>query len=290
MVKLLVFITCDYTGMLVAPESARHFDCANGLRILCLPDATAPLAVLRTCLFAGSRFDPPGRQGLAHLCEHLLCQGAWEEQPDLQERVVAAGGTTNGRIYPDRICFGESLPSSALRLGLEVAAQRLAAPMNGFSPERLQRERDVLLQERREREAMPLVLETEALHRLLFPRGDPYRGPPGGNADGIARLTLRDVQGFVERHVAAGRAVLAVAGDLEPETVAQWAEEVLGGLEPGPAPHPGPAAPPAPARPRGAPRAPGRRGAGARGVGARGLGPDARGELNGRRGRCWPRT
>jgi predicted Zn-dependent peptidase len=52
----------------------RHARLDNGMRVVLLPDASVALVEVDVRYEVGSKEDPPGRAGLAHLVEHLMFQ------------------------------------------------------------------------------------------------------------------------------------------------------------------------------------------------------------------------
>jgi len=199
----------------------------RGVRVVCQPVTAAPLAVFRLCFAVGGRHDPVGLSGLAHLCEHLLCQGMGESPAAIQRRIHQAGGESEGWTFHDRTCFAETLPPSRTEDGLWAVSQRLARCDGSVTAEQLRRERAVLIQERRQRQTVPLMTEIEALQHRLYPPDHPYHHPPAGLAEGLLAITVNDVVGFLQARYGPSEAVLAVAGAIDADRLMRRAEELL---------------------------------------------------------------
>lgn len=208
---------------------------ANGLRVLVQTDRRWPLIASVMSCDAGSRYDPPSRSGLAHVCEHLAFQGS-RSAPRLAfpRRIERAGGSAQAVTTPDRICFTSVFPRSELATVLAVEAERMGGASEPPSAATLEIERRVLLEELQQRsQARVRAAAFERIHRLLFPEGDGYHRPPAGDADGIRAIGPEDVRTFVAAHVVPRRAVLALAGDVTAADAARLAERYFGALPPG---------------------------------------------------------
>jgi predicted Zn-dependent peptidase len=220
------------------------FNLGNRPRVLCQPDKRTPVAVVRLCLLAGSRYESPERRGLAHLCEHLAWQGDHGEAQSFLELIYGAGGSTNGWTLHDQTSFAEAVPSRQLPLALGIEAQRLSLDALSLTPKRIQKERATLIQEWNERANHPYSRELERLSQLLYPPHHPYHYPAGGLPQGIEAITPADIHEYLHTCYRPERAVVVVAGDIAPDDVARRAEELF---------TPEPARDPAPRQPNLAP-------------------------------------
>jgi zinc protease len=240
------------TSQLRVPSQTRVL--ANGMRVVAHHDDGSPLVTVHLMFRAGSSDERPGRTGLAHLLEHLMFEGS-EHAPkghfdDALERV---GGTNNGSTWLDRTNYYETVPTHALELPLWLERDRMAFFLPTLSPETLELQRAVVINERRQSyENRPYGLADERLHELLFPEGHPYSWPTIGYMPDLESIALDDTREFYSRYYTPGNAVLVLAGDLEPERAFALAERYFGDLPAGrERPEAGtPGLPPPPARPR----------------------------------------
>ena len=123
---------------------------ANGLRIVLAPDDTAPIVGVNLWYGVGSRNEPEGLTGFAHLFEHMMFQGS-EHVPKNRhfELVERAGGSLNASTWFDRTNYYETLPSHHLELALWLEADRMGWMLPAMTQEKLDNQRDVVKNERR---------------------------------------------------------------------------------------------------------------------------------------------
>lgn len=223
-----------------------HWRLANGLRVVVQRDPGAPLVASLTCYDAGSRRDPWGRSGLAHLCEHLAFDGP--RGADFPARVENAGGVSQAVTSNDRLSFSAVVRRGELPALLALEAQRMGRPLDARDGEALEVQRRVVLDELRQRsQTRARAVAFEELHRRLFAPGHPYGRPPAGEPADIRAVTSGDLEAFVAARFSPRDALLVLVGDVSPDAVeagvaAAFADLPAGG-EP-PAAGPGPEAPP----------------------------------------------
>jgi zinc protease len=180
----------------------------------------------------GSRNEPEGRTGLAHLLEHLLFEGT-EHCPKgaFDTLLERAGGTNNGSTWLDRTNYYETVPTHAIELALWLERERLAHFLPVLDRERLELQRGVVINERLQTaENRPYGLADERLHQLLFPREHPYSWPTIGWMPDLERISLTDVRDFFATHYTPANATLVLAGDLEHDAALFLAERYFGDL------------------------------------------------------------
>ncbi|MCL7978797.1 MAG: insulinase family protein, partial [marine benthic group bacterium] len=203
---------------------------ANGLRVIVHPDGSAPLVATHLMYHVGSRHEPPGRRGFAHLFEHLLFQGS-ENVPEGEHfrRIQAAGGTLNGTTWFDRTNYYETLPSGDLDLALWLESDRMGFFLPAITQEKLDNQRDVVKNERRQSyENRPYGLAVETMLELAYPPGHPYRHPTIGYMEDLDAASLVDVRGWFESWYGPNNAVLVISGAVDPEAAFARAEHWFG--------------------------------------------------------------
>jgi predicted Zn-dependent peptidase len=178
----------------------------------------------------GSRNEPPGRRGFAHLFEHLLFQGS-ENVPEGEHfrRIQAAGGTLNGTTWFDRTNYYETLPSGDLDLALWLESDRMGFFLPAITQEKLDNQRDVVKNERRQSyENRPYGLAVETMLERAFPEGHPYRHPTIGYMEDLDAASLGDVRDWFESWYGPNNAVLVISGASTPDEAFARAEHWFG--------------------------------------------------------------
>ena len=145
---------------------------ANGLRVVLSRDDLAPIVAVNLWYDVGSKHEKPGKTGFAHLFEHMMFQGSEHVAKGEHFALVqAAGGTLNASTWLDRTNYFETLPSHELELGLWLEADRLASLLPAMDQEKLDNQREVVRNERRERiEMTPYGSAFEKILQNLWDR------------------------------------------------------------------------------------------------------------------------
>jgi zinc protease len=206
----------------------------NGLDVIVHADNRVPLVGISVWYHVGSKNERPGLTGLAHLFEHLMFGGS-EHLPEgyfapLQE----AGAAINGSTSTDRTNYWELVPRNALRLALWMEADRMGWLLPALSEERLETERGVVLNERRQSyENRPYGAAQFALMEALYPPDHPYHWPTIGYPQDLIAATLDDLRAFFRRYYHPTNASLVIAGDVSTDEALVAAAELFGDIPPG---------------------------------------------------------
>ena len=226
----------------------------NGLRVVVSEDTTAPVVCVNLWYDVGSRHEPAGQTGFAHLFEHLMFEGSQHVAKTEHMRLVQGnGGSLNATTNPDRTNYFETMPAEHLELALWLEADRMGGLVPALTQETLDNQREVVKNERRQRyENVPYGDAWLRLLALLYPEGHPYHHATIGSMEDLNAASLDTFKAFHQQYYAPNNAVLTVAGDASPAEVFALAEKYFGLLEPvaslppAPSPHlPGPATAPA---------------------------------------------
>jgi len=221
----------------------------NGLRVVLSPDRSVPVVAVNLWYGVGSRNEPPGRTGFAHLFEHMMFQGSQHvAKSEHFERIERVGGTLNASTWFDRTNYFETLPSHELELALWLESDRMGWLLPAMDQEKLDNQRDVVKNEKRQRyDNQPYGDWDERLQALVYPEEHPYHHTVIGSMDDLDAATLDDVRSFFETFYRPNNAVLTLAGDFEPAAALEAVRRWFGEIEPGGA------LPPLPGRPELAP-------------------------------------
>src|SRR5438045_7649308 len=128
-----------------------QFTLPNGLHVILHEDHTVPLITVNLWYHVGSAREKPGRTGFAHLFEHLMFEGSQHvKEGEFDTLLEASGATNNGSTETDRTNYYIDAPSNALELALFLESDRMGYLLETMSPERVNGQRDVVKNERRQ--------------------------------------------------------------------------------------------------------------------------------------------
>jgi zinc protease len=217
-----------------------QFTLPNGLHVILHEDHTVPLATVNVWYHVGSAREKPGRTGFAHLYEHLMFEGsAHVKEGEFDTLLEAAGDTNNGSTETDRTNYYIDLPSNALELALFLESDRMGYLLDAMSPERVNGQRDVVKNERRQSyENAPYGMASIEIDKMLYPEGHPYRWPMIGYMEDLTAASYEDVVEFFRKYYQPGNASLVIAGDIDPVKTRAMVEKWFSDVKPGTAPVP----------------------------------------------------
>ncbi|GAB3152130.1 pitrilysin family protein [Micromonospora sonneratiae] len=204
----------------------------NGLRVVVSEDRTAPVVAVNLWYDVGSRHEPAGQTGFAHLFEHLMFEGSVNVAKTEHMRLVqGAGGSLNATTNPDRTNYFNTVPAEHLELVLWLEADRMGGLVPALTQETLDNQREVVKNERRQRyENVPYGDAWLRLLPLLYPPGHPYHHATIGSMADLNAADLATFQAFHTTYYAPNNAVLTVVGDVTPSDVFALADKYFGAL------------------------------------------------------------
>ncbi|HET9629492.1 MAG TPA: insulinase family protein, partial [Novosphingobium sp.] len=210
------------------------FTLANGLTVLVHTDRKAPIVGVTTYYRVGSKNEPRGKTGFAHLYEHLFFGGS-ENVPNFDVPLENAGSTsTNGSTWYDRTNYVETVPTGALERALMMESDRMGHLLGAVTQDKLDKQRGVVQNEKRQGDNQPYGLMDYALNEGLFPVGHPYRHSTIGSMADLDAATLSDVRAWFHDHYGPNNVVLALAGDIDVGTARRLVEKWFGDIPAGP--------------------------------------------------------
>ena len=207
----------------------------NGLTVILHEDHKAPVVAVAVWYHVGSKDETPGKTGFAHLFEHLLFEGS-ENHPYHWDRELDALGTTdsNGTTWLDRTNYFETVPKTALDFALYMESERMGHFGGFLTQKRLDVQRGVVQNEKRQRENQPYGKVFRLIQRASFPEGHPYRWETIGSMEDLNAASLADVKHWFETWYGAANATLVLAGDIDPKDALAKATRYFGDIPPGP--------------------------------------------------------
>jgi len=222
---------------------------ANGLRVVVAPQPGLPVVTVDVTYDVGSRVEPEGKTGFAHLFEHLMFEGSENVGKGEHFRLVAeAGGQMNGTTSEDRTNYFETLPSECLDLALFLEADRMRALV--LTQEKLENQREAVKEEKRLRiDNQPYAHSFEVADGIAWD-AFAYRHPVIGSMEDLDASSIGDAREFYRRYYAPGNALLCLAGDVEPADAFSRVERFFGPVPARETPQPFRVEEPAPSGPR----------------------------------------
>ena len=221
----------------------------NGLTVVLHHDPARTVAAVNVLYKVGSRNDPPGRTGFAHLFEHLMFGGS-ANVPDFDEALQRAGGENNAVTGADHTLYYDILPAANVETALWLEADRMARLR--LDQRSLDTQKKVVVEEFKE-----TCLEEpygDLYHHLndLVYTVHPYRWPViGERFEHIRDASLEDVRSFYYTYYRPDNAVLTVAGGYDDTLIRDQIERWFADIPPSDAAHPRPTLPREPEQTRG---------------------------------------
>jgi zinc protease len=213
----------------------------NGLQLILHVDRKLPIVHVNQWFHVGSKNEKPGRTGFAHLFEHLMFQGSGHVPGEYFSLIEKMGanireGGVNGTTDSDRTNYFATVPSANLEALLWVESDRLATLLDVTDQKKLDNQRDVVKNERRQGlDDPPYGRSIELLVNNLSPLGHPYNWLVIGSMEDLTAASLDDVKEFFRRYYTPNNLSLVIAGDFDPAEAKRLVEKYYGGLPPGPA-------------------------------------------------------
>lgn len=209
----------------------------NGLRVIIVPDHSAPVFAISVTYNVGSHDEHPGRTGFAHLFEHMMFEGS--ENVGKGEHFILVlnnGGDMNGQTTEDRTNYFEALPKNQLDLALFLESDRMRAL--AVNQANLDNQRNAVQDERR------LGVDNQPYGHAQLEIGNlaydnfAYKHSVIGDMRDLDAASVDDVKEFFRIHYAPNNAVLTLVGDLDPTTALEQVKKYFGAIPSQPAPPP----------------------------------------------------
>jgi len=211
-----------------------QFTLPNGLTTLVHTDRKAPIVGVTLFYRVGSKSEPRGRTGFAHLFEHLMFGGS-ENVENFDIPLEGAGSTaTNGSTWYDRTNYVETVPTGALDLALFMESDRMGHLLGAVTQDKLDKQRGVVQNEKRQGDNDPYGLVEYAQGEGLFPVGHPYRHATIGSMADLDAASIADVRKWFQDHYAPNNVVLSLSGDIDAATARPMVERWFGDIPRGP--------------------------------------------------------
>jgi predicted Zn-dependent peptidase len=215
------------------------YQLSNGLKVILIPDHSAPVTAVDLWYNVGSRNEVQGRTGFAHLFEHMMFEGSANVPKGQHMALLQQAGSSNfnGTTSEDRTNYYEVVPSNRVNLALWLEADRMRA-LN-VSEANLTNQRSVVKEEKRMRvdnapyaNSLRSLLSDASYGQSCFS----YGHTTIGSMEDLDSASLGDVQAFFKQYYAPNNATLAISGDFDDAQVRQLVQQYFGDIPSVPTP------------------------------------------------------
>ena len=223
----------------------------NGLTVIVHEDHKAPVVGVSMWYNVGSKDEPNGKTGFAHLFEHLMFNGSENLPGDYFTYLQQIGATdVNGTTSFDRTNYFQTVPTGALERTLFMESDRMGHLLGAVSQKVLDNQRGVVQNEKRQGDNRPGGLVFYEVLKNLFPEGHPYYHTTIGSMADLDAASLGDVAAWFHNRYGPNNAVLVLAGDIDAAAVRPLVEKYFAAIPRGPVNNPAQAAIPTLAAPK----------------------------------------
>ena len=207
----------------------KHFTLPNGLEVYTVEDHATPIVAVQVWYHVGSKDDPPGRSGFAHMFEHMMFKGNERLSADAFDNLTEnIGGQNNAYTADDVTVYHETVPSNYLHPIIWAEAERMSSL--ALNDANFSSERDVVKEEYRQRvEANPYGKFYHDIEKKSF-AVHPYKRPGIGNIDELDASKLPEIKAFHATYYRPDNAVLVVVGDFKHEELEEWVKKYFGAI------------------------------------------------------------
>lgn len=210
------------------------FELDNGLTTIVHSDHSTPTVFVGIWYGVGSKDEPEGKTGFAHLFEHLMFQGSENRTGEYFEPFTKAGATgMNGTTSEDRTNYYATVPTGALDMALWMESDRMSHLLGAITQDALDEQRGVVQNEKRQGENRPYAQLYDRVRAGIYPAGHPYRHSVIGSMEDLDAASLEDVHEWFNEYYGASNAVLVLSGDIDAATAKQKVAHYFGGAPAG---------------------------------------------------------
>ncbi len=208
-----------------------EFTLPNGLRVIVHTDRKAPIVAVNIWYHVGSKDEPAGRTGFAHLFEHLMFNGSENAPGEFFEPFKQVGATNqNGTTNSDRTNYFENVPTTALDMALWMESDRMGHLVGAIDQKTLDEQRGVVQNEKRQGENQPYGQVFDVLGEKMYPKTHPYHHSTIGSMADLNAASLDDVKQWFKTWYGPNNAVLVLAGDIDVATAKSKVAKYFGDI------------------------------------------------------------
>ena len=216
-----------------------EFQLDNGLTVIVHEDRKAPVVGIAVWYNVGSKDEPEGKTGFAHLFEHLMFNGSENAPADYFQYLAEMGATDyNGTTNFDRTNYFQTVPRPALERALWLESDRMGYLLGAVTQGKLDNQRGVVQNEKRQGDNQPGGLIFYEILENIFPDGHPYGHSVIGSMADLDSASMEDVQGWFRDKYGPNNATVVLAGDVSAAEARPLVERYFGPIARGPVNNP----------------------------------------------------
>lgn len=229
--SVAVLLASAYTRVAVAQVAMPRINfqqktLPNGMRVLSAVDPSSPTVAIQVWYHVGSKDDPVGRSGFAHLFEHIMFKATRNMKSEMMDRLTEdVGGFNNAFTNPDVTVYYEVVPSNYLETLLWAEGDRLSG-LTVDEPN-FKSERSVVQEEFRQSYLAPPYGMLDYLIESQSFTTHPYKRPTIGSIEDLDAASLETVRAFHATFYRPDNATLVVVGDFDPKQLDAWVTKYL---------------------------------------------------------------
>ncbi len=225
-------LNCGIASALPKVEKTSN---GNGLTIILSEDHSLPFVTIQLLVNAGSRRDPVGKEGLAHLAaKGILLGTSHRKAAEINQELDYMGSSLNTSAGRDYSVVNMRVLKKDLDRGFDLFADVVTAP--SFPEEEVRKEVGTTVAAIQSDEDQPDDVAQKAFMRTLFPE-KPYGHPVDGTRESVEKLKREDLLKFYDEYYHPNNSILTIAGDITMEEVkgmllprlAKWASAEIPG-------------------------------------------------------------
>ena len=212
-------------------QTAHKIILPNRMTLLLKRNAAAPIVTLKFMVKGGLRFEPVEKAGISHFMASLLTKGTKNRSKiEIAKAVEDLGGSIGSSSGQNVVSVSVSVLREHLDIALDLLSDVLLHPTFPETEIRKQRRETLLAIQRLDEHWMT---EISRLFKRHYYRKHPYRNDVLGSAKAVERFSGKDIRNFYDSIMMPNNVVLAIFGDIEPETVTSHVEKVFKDFQPG---------------------------------------------------------
>jgi zinc protease len=210
----------------IPPINFKDRTLSNGMRVLSVEDHQSPTVCIEVWYHVGSKDDPQGRSGFAHLFEHIMFKSTKNMKSEMMDRLTEdVGGINNAFTADDVTVYYEVVPSNYLETLLWAEGDRLSG-LN-VDEGNFHSERDVVKEEFRQRILAPPYGKLSYYTTQHSYTTHPYKRPGIGSIEELDSSSIEDVRAFHRSFYRPDNATLVVVGDFNQKQLDAWVDKYL---------------------------------------------------------------